>query len=578
MSSITKQDMFNDNGSSTASPSSEMLRVKFAPAMAAAVGLTQVIMGVLKLGSMTRYLSSPMVSGFTVGVAVHVLTSQVRTLLGVTSPKPNGLFAIPRMYYELFRNITTTNVVTVGLSAVCITVLAIVKTWINPKVTKRIRIPIPIDLITLILATVTSDRLELNHKYNVSVVGEISRGIPPPLVPAINELSDSITDILVIAIVAYSVSISMARILAKELDYKVDANQCCLSAVIVVALKGMFAHALELKDLWKYSLWDFSIWTLTCVCTVILDVKFGLLFGVAFSALTIVLRTQSPSARLIRKAVGTEFYCEFDADSDQTVSAPVRVVRYEGSLYYACADQFRQVIFEKSCVDPVHVFSKLQHIRRKLNALHRRMDLDVFTVENTIGPGSQAFGNQELHSTFVENDETTPTAFTTRPAVTTSMKFDSVGTSQNKLSDGTGRNREAELLSQLAALENACALQYLVLDCTSWNFIDFVGADELKQITEDYKKVGVRISLAGLKDQLRELLLSNGKLPEEVETFPSVYDAVKAATANLTSNSEHLREIHSMIAAQKDSNTTFVDSNLPDNSTNNVDLVDSPIK
>ncbi|TPP64509.1 Anion exchange transporter [Fasciola gigantica] len=32
---------------------------------------------------------------------------------------------------------------------------------------------------------------------------------------------------------------------------------CCLSAIIVVALKGMFVQAVELKYLCKYSLWDF---------------------------------------------------------------------------------------------------------------------------------------------------------------------------------------------------------------------------------------------------------------------------------------------------------------------------------
>ncbi|OON18224.1 hypothetical protein X801_05926, partial [Opisthorchis viverrini] len=108
-------------------------------------------MGLLQLGIVTRYLSGPMISGYTVGVACHVLTSQVTTILGVQIQKPSGIFALPKTYYEVFKAITTANLVTIGLSAACITILAVVKNWVNPHVVRKIKIPIPIDLVIVFL-------------------------------------------------------------------------------------------------------------------------------------------------------------------------------------------------------------------------------------------------------------------------------------------------------------------------------------------------------------------------------------------------------------------------------------------
>jgi len=47
------------------------------------VGVWQVVLSILKLGSLSVLLSETMISGFTTGAAVHVLTSQVRMLYRV---------------------------------------------------------------------------------------------------------------------------------------------------------------------------------------------------------------------------------------------------------------------------------------------------------------------------------------------------------------------------------------------------------------------------------------------------------------------------------------------------------------
>lgn len=87
-----------------------------ATAVALVVGIWQVILSVLKLGSLSVLLSETLVSGFTTGAAVHVLTSQVKNLLGLKIPRHNGPMKILATYADIFRNITNVNPTEVLLS------------------------------------------------------------------------------------------------------------------------------------------------------------------------------------------------------------------------------------------------------------------------------------------------------------------------------------------------------------------------------------------------------------------------------------------------------------------------------
>ena len=70
--------------------------------------LLQVIFGVLQFGFITIFLSDALVSGYTTGAAVHVFSSQLRHIVGLSSSDvmvEPGLFALPRvssMMYVLY--------------------------------------------------------------------------------------------------------------------------------------------------------------------------------------------------------------------------------------------------------------------------------------------------------------------------------------------------------------------------------------------------------------------------------------------------------------------------------------------
>lgn len=82
-------------------------------------------MGTLRLGFLCVILSSDLVSGFTLGSAIHVLTSQIKSLLGLSIQRRTGVFKIPLTYYDIFSNIGNSNVTAVIFSVITLSCLMI---------------------------------------------------------------------------------------------------------------------------------------------------------------------------------------------------------------------------------------------------------------------------------------------------------------------------------------------------------------------------------------------------------------------------------------------------------------------
>ncbi|XP_006771507.1 PREDICTED: sulfate anion transporter 1 [Myotis davidii] len=65
--------------------------IRVATALTLMAGIYQVLLGVLRLGFLSAYLSQPLLDGFATGASVTILTSQLRHLLGVRVPRHQGL-------------------------------------------------------------------------------------------------------------------------------------------------------------------------------------------------------------------------------------------------------------------------------------------------------------------------------------------------------------------------------------------------------------------------------------------------------------------------------------------------------
>lgn len=88
---------------------------------------------------------------------------------------------------------------------------------INDRFSTRLKIPIPGELILVVIAALVSYFAQLNERFDLAVIGGIPTGLQTPSLPPFNgRPTDYITDAIVLAIIAFAVSISMAKLMAEK--------------------------------------------------------------------------------------------------------------------------------------------------------------------------------------------------------------------------------------------------------------------------------------------------------------------------------------------------------------------------
>ncbi|CAH2093417.1 unnamed protein product [Euphydryas editha] len=140
------------------------------------IGLMQVMMWMLRLGAVSTLLSEPLVSGFTTAASFHVLCSQLKDLLGVKLPKLGSNYKVIFTVIEIAKNISNANWIAFGISAVACTIISLNNELLKPWVSKRSRVPVPIELLAIVFGTLASKYGHLKENFGISLVGTIPTG------------------------------------------------------------------------------------------------------------------------------------------------------------------------------------------------------------------------------------------------------------------------------------------------------------------------------------------------------------------------------------------------------------------
>lgn len=332
-------------------------RIEVAAAVTLICGLILAVLGKLGFAKLTTYMSDSLVTGFTVAASCHVATSQLKSTFGLNFlPRHNGMFQLIKVWIDFLSNIHKSNPATVIMTFTSILIIYLVKRFINEKYQKKIKIPIPIELIVLVIATVVNSQTKLNEKFSFSIVRDVPVGIPSPKIPDMSLAEDYIVDGMVIIIVAFAQNIALAKLFAIKHKYKVNADQemfangvicvvcslfsgfiagasvsrslvqdgaggktqvasafaagvvllvvmllgpyfyylptCVLAAVILVNLYAMFLKLLTIPDLWRKSKPDCLMWVITFLAVVIIDPAMGLLVGIISSIMLVLIQSQ----------------------------------------------------------------------------------------------------------------------------------------------------------------------------------------------------------------------------------------------------------------------------------------------
>uniref|UniRef100_A0A6Q2WVW3 STAS domain-containing protein n=1 Tax=Esox lucius TaxID=8010 RepID=A0A6Q2WVW3_ESOLU len=323
---------------------------------------------------------------------------------------------------EVCSKLPQTHLPTLVVSAVSIGFLIAAK-QINSAISAKLPVPIPVELITIVSATVISFYIKLNGIYTIKVVGEIPSGLAAPRLPDTNLFREVIGDAFALAIVGYAISISLGKTFALKHGYKVDSNQelvalglsnavgglfqcyavcssmsrsliqettggmrcvctllnaplcsslyqAVLAAIIFVNLKSMFKQYYDIITLWRSSKVDLMVWFVTWVSTLLLNLDLGLGASIIFAVLTVIFRTQLPRYSVLGHVPGTELYLDMETHREVREVPGITIFHSSATVYFANADLYLEALKEKSGLD----ISKMIIYKRRQEAKQRRRE------------------------------------------------------------------------------------------------------------------------------------------------------------------------------------------------------------
>ncbi|MCC7303781.1 MAG: sulfate permease [Bacteroidia bacterium] len=135
-------------------------------------GIMLIIMGLVRMGSVIKFIPHPLIVGFTSGIAVIIFSSQMKDFFGLQMGDVPADFLAKWQSY--FRNIQSVNYISVAIAAG--TVLLSVG---FPVITRRI----PGSLVAIVLATAVVSMFNLNVETIGTRFGEIPSAFPVPHIP-----------------------------------------------------------------------------------------------------------------------------------------------------------------------------------------------------------------------------------------------------------------------------------------------------------------------------------------------------------------------------------------------------------
>ncbi|MET0867098.1 MAG: SulP family inorganic anion transporter [Pseudorhodoplanes sp.] len=154
-------------------------------------GLVLLAIGFLRLGTYIKYIPYPVTVGFTAGIAVIILISQLRDLLGLKMLS-DPADTLPKLK-AIWPAISTINPMTVALSVIAIGIIVLVR---------KLRPNWPALLISVAGVTILATLFGLNVETIGSRFGAIQSGLPMPALPtfSLEKIRAVLPDAVAIAI------------------------------------------------------------------------------------------------------------------------------------------------------------------------------------------------------------------------------------------------------------------------------------------------------------------------------------------------------------------------------------------
>jgi len=386
--------------------------VSIAILLAAISGLILFLMGILRLGFITNFLSHPVISGFITASGLIIAASQLKHILGIKGDGSNLITILS----SILKNISEISIVTLFIGIFSLFILYWSKkrfksflknSNVNEFLSDLISRTGPI--IAVIVSTFFVWIFGLGDNA-VSIVGHIPKGLPEIKFPEItlNTFFELFIPALLISIVGYVETVSIAQTLAAKRREKIEHNQelialglsnfgsglsggfpvtggfarsvvnfdagaktpaagaftaigiavstlfltsllfylpkATLAATIIIAVLSLVDFKSVIK-VFSYSKTDGLAMVSTIVVTLCFGVEIGIVSGVVLSLIMFLYRTSRPHIAKVGQVPGTEHYR--NEDRHIVISSnKVICLRIDESLYFPNARFLEDTIYK----------------------------------------------------------------------------------------------------------------------------------------------------------------------------------------------------------------------------------------
>ena len=367
-------------------------------------GVMLIAMGLLKLGSVIKFIPFPVVVGFTSGIALTIFTTQVKDLFGMQTGELPGDFIHKWIAYGQF--IHTINPWSVGVGVLSVAIIAF-----TPKFSKKI----PGSLIAIVLVTVIvyflkhkfgiqgietiGDRFTINsslpaantpeisfaviekllptaftiamlgaiesllsatvadgvigdkHNSNTELIAQGVANVVAPIfggIPATGAIARTMTNInnggrTPVAGIIHAVVLLLIMLFLGDLTKHIP--MACLAGVLVIVAYNM-SEWRTFKALMKNPKSDVAVLLATFLLTVIFDLTIAIEIGLLLAVILFLRRiSETTTISVFKDEVDEGDYVENNQDTERLVLPKgVEVYEIEGPFFFGVASKFEETM------------------------------------------------------------------------------------------------------------------------------------------------------------------------------------------------------------------------------------------
>jgi len=394
--------------------------VSAAHTLALLIGIILLLMRILKLGAVINFLSHPVISGFVSGSAIIIALSQMKHIFGLDLP--SGLPAYETLYLIITQT-PQSNLATLLIGLVSLLLLWCFKAPLAHLLKKRGTAEAVVQfisksgpLIAVAFSTFAVFHLGLNKQFSVPIIGHVPLGLPNIIMPNIDPqlVMQLLPNALLIALIGYLESISIAKSMASQKRQKINPNKelvalgsaniasaisgglpvaggfgrsmvnfsagansplasvitAGLVSLTLVALTPLFfflpkaalaaiiiAAVLPLidtrtfKHAWNYDRTDAFSMLITFFTVLIINVETGIVAGIAMSIGLYLHRSSQPHIAIVGQVGGTEHYRNINRHTVET-DKEILALRVDENLYFANTNYLEDTIMRLVADNP----------------------------------------------------------------------------------------------------------------------------------------------------------------------------------------------------------------------------------